>query len=114
SPIAQRIRSLVEAGVTERAECCVVKLLGAREVVDPDGDVIEHRDLLDPIRCHDLRRHLNSARNRHVVPPSVENSPSQWNESGVISLKLQRVSLPSSDFPSWTISVPCARPICRP
>jgi len=62
--------------------------------------------LLEP-----LRRALNSAWSSQVFPSSVEASPSQWKESGVISQKLQRVRVPSSRRPSWTMSSPSLRPI---
>src|SRR5271155_5992389 len=82
-----RLKRRAEADITERPEYCVIKALGARKVADADGDVIEHGNLLSLIGFQALRRHWNSARNRQVAPPSVENSPSHRNESALILLK---------------------------
>ena len=41
----------------------------------------------------------NSPSRIHVLPSVSKASPSQWNESGVISVKVQRVGVPSGRVP---------------
>src|SRR5215813_3123248 len=53
----------------------------------------------------------NSPSNFHVFPSGSRDSPVQWNESGVISVKHQRIGLPLEFVPIWKISLPCQRPI---
>jgi hypothetical protein len=47
------------------------------------------------------------------LPPSLEASPNQWNESAWISVKRQRSTAPDGSVPSCTIWFPSARPIWR-
>jgi peptide/nickel transport system permease protein len=64
-------------------------------------------------RCHrPTRLSANSAARRHVRPPSLESSPVQRNESGVISWNIQRFS-PSRSSPCWTMRSPSRRPTRR-
>jgi hypothetical protein len=41
----------------------------------------------------------NSPSRIHVLPSVSKASPSQWNESGVISVNVQRVGVPSGRVP---------------
>ena len=43
-----------------------------------------------------IRLARNSASSFQVLPSGCSDSPIQWNESGVISLKIQRIGVPSA------------------
>src|SRR5829696_320709 len=117
APVAERAFPFAQACVAERLQGGVVEAPCRGDVTHADGDMIEHGLLL-----HDegqrtaqplTRRARNSAWVCHEAPPSSDRSPSQRKETGVISLKLQRIAAPASALPSWTMSLPRARPIWR-
>src|SRR6202158_3197992 len=58
-----------------------------------------------------IRFARNSPSSFQVFPSGCSASPSQWNESEVISVKRQRIGVLSAWVPIWTTSLPLQRPI---
>lgn len=58
-----------------------------------------------------VRRALNSPSNTQLRPSGFSDSPVHRNESGVISVNIHRVGVPSGRVPTCTMPSPDRRPI---